>query len=163
MNPTSDATHVDLSTPEGIADAFVNHGVTLASAKGISDDDLEALYAVAYEHLAEGRAQDAVEDLLLLVTHDAWEPRFQFAYALALQMLGHHEAAAQHYAQALLMDATNAGCILRLGECMEAMGNAQEAEEAFRACIQLSYLSPEHHLVRAHAQARLSSLTGGAA
>ncbi|MBB6558549.1 type III secretion system low calcium response chaperone LcrH/SycD [Acidovorax soli] len=163
MSPSPDATTVDLSTPDGIADAFINHGVTLASVKGITDDDLEAVYAEAYGHLAEGRAQEAVEDLMLLVTHDPWEPRFQFAYALAQQLLGQHEAAAQHYAQALLMDATNAGCILRLGECMEAMGNLQEAEEAYRSCIQLSYLDPEYHLVRAHAQARLSSLNGGAA
>ena len=99
----------------------------------------------------------------LLVTHDPWEPRFQFAYGLALQQLGQYEAAAHHYAQALLMDATDAGCILRIGECLEAQGLAQEAEEAFRACIQLSYLRPEHHLVRAHAQARLASLGGGAA
>lgn len=154
---------IDLGTPDGIADAFVNHGVTLASIKGLGDDDLEVLYAVAYDHLAEGRARDAVEDLLLLVTHDPWEPRFQFAYGLALQQMGQYEAAAHHYAQALLMDATDAGCILRIGECLEAQGLAQEAEEAFRACIQLSYLRPEHHLVRAHAQARLASLGGGAA
>jgi hypothetical protein len=37
-----------------------------------------------------------MEDLMLLVTHDPSEPRFQFAYALAQQLLGQHEAAAQH-------------------------------------------------------------------
>lgn len=163
MTSMPDATRVDLETLDGIADAFVNHGVTLASVKGISDDDLEALYATAYDHLAAGRAQDAVEDLLLLVTHDPWEPRFQFAYGLALQLLGQYEAAAHHYAQALMMDATDAGCILRMGECLESLGHATEAEEAFRACIQLSYLNPENHLVRAHAQARLAVLNGGAA
>jgi hypothetical protein len=43
ISPSPDATTVDLSTPDGIADAFVNHGVTLASAKGITDDDLESV------------------------------------------------------------------------------------------------------------------------
>jgi type III secretion system low calcium response chaperone LcrH/SycD len=163
MSSTPGGDSIDLSTPEGIADALVNHGVTLASIKGLSDDDLEGLYAAAYDHLAEGRASQAVDDLLLLVTHDPWEPRFQFAFGLALQSLGQYEAAAQHYAQALLMDATDAACILRIGECLEAQGYLQEAEEAFRSCIQLSYLRPEHHLVRAHAQARLAFLGGGAA
>lgn len=163
MSPTADAASVDLSTPEGLADAFVHHGVTLASIKGISDEELEAVYAEAYHQLAEGRPHDAVEDLMLLVSHNPWEPRYQQAYGLALQLLGQYEAAAQHYGQALLMDATHAGCVMRIGECLEAQGDATAAEEAYRASIQLSYRDPAHHLVRAHAQARLTHLRGGAA
>lgn len=163
MDHVTETSRLDLSTPQGLADAFLHHGVTLASIKGLDQDDLEVLYAVAWEHLAESRPQDAVDDLLLLVTHDPWEPRFQFAYGLALQLLGQYQAAGQHYAQALLMDATNAGCMLRMGECLEQLGDAAQAEEAFRACIQISYQRPEDHLVRAHAQARLQALAGGAA
>ena len=162
MSHAADTPSLDLATPQGLADAFLHHGVTLASIKGLDDDDLEALYAVAWARLAEGRAHDAVDDLLLLVTHDPWVPRFQFAYGLALQRLGQYEAAARHYAQALLMDATDAACLLRTGECLEQLGHAAQAEEALRACIQLSYRRPEDHLVRAHAQARLRALEGGA-
>ncbi len=163
MTQAAEIPLLDLETAQGLADAFLHHGVTLASIKGLDEDDLESLYAAAWQHLAEGRAHDAVDDLLLLATHDPWEPRFQFAYGLALQLLGQYEAAAQHYAQALLMDATHAGCLLRIGECLEQLGHAAQAEEALRACIQLSYQRPEDHLLRAHAQERLQALQGGAA
>ena len=153
-------TLLDLTTPEGIADAFVNHGVTLATLKGLSEEDLEAVYSVAYGHLVEERPRDALEDLVLLVSHEPWDSRFQFAYALALQMLEQYEAAARHYAQAFLMDPLNAGCALRMGECLEAAGDPGEAANAYRACIDLSFLDAEFHLVRAHAESRLAALDG---
>lgn len=60
------------------------------------------------------------------------------------------------------MDATNAGCILRLGECMEATGNPQEAEDL--SLLHTAQL-PEPGIppVRAHAQAHLASVSGGSA
>jgi len=163
MSSQHDDVTVDISTPEGLADAFTNHGVTLASAKGVDDAQLEVLYAAAYAHLSEGRVDDAMEDLELLVTHNPWDRRFQFAFALAMQMAGQYKAAGEHYAQALLLDATDAACVLRMGECLEALGSPAEAEDAYRACIQLSYLKTEYYEVRAHAETRLSALHGGAA
>jgi type III secretion system low calcium response chaperone LcrH/SycD len=163
MSSQHDGVTVDISTPEGLADAFINHGVTLASAKGVSDEELDVLYAEAYGHLSEGRFDDAMEDLMLLVTSNPWDRRFQFAYALAMQMAGRYETASEHYVQALLLDATDAACVMRMGECLEALGSPTEAEDAYRACIQLSYLNPDYHEVRAHAEARLAVLSGGAA
>ncbi|QEI06025.1 tetratricopeptide repeat protein [Pigmentiphaga aceris] len=163
MSSPQDGVIVDVSTPEGLVDAFVNHGVTLAALKGVSEAQLEALYTVAHGHLSEGRVDEALDDLLLLVTNNPWDRRFQFAFALALQMSGQYKEAGEHYSQALLLDATDAACVMRMGECLEATGNATEAEDAFRACIQLSYLKPEYHDVRAHAEARLAALSGGAA
>jgi type III secretion system low calcium response chaperone LcrH/SycD len=163
MSSQHDGATVDISTPEGLADAFINHGVTLASAKGVSDEELEVLYAEAYGHLSEGRFDDAMEDLMLLVTSNPWDRRFQFAYGLAMQMAGRFETAGEHYVQALLLDATDAACVMRMGECLEALGNPTEAEDAYRACIQLSYLDPVYHEVRSHAEARLAVLSGGAA
>lgn len=156
---------LDLSTAKGIADAFLNHGVTLASLKKISDEELECLYLVAYGHLSEGRPAEALDDLMLLVTHNPWDERFQFAFGLALQMLGQYEAAGQHYGQALILNATDAGCALRIGECLEAQGAATEAEEAYRACIALSWRNSSWYLVRSHAEAGLERLTktGGVA
>ena len=161
-NPT---TMVDLSTAQGVVDALLNHAVTLADANGVADDDLESLYAVAYGHLADGRAADALDDLLRLVMLDPWDSRFQFAYGLALQLLEQYEAAAQHHAQALLMDATNAGIALRIGECLEAQGELHDAADAMRACIALSWSDPQWHLARAHAETALARIdaSGGQA
>ncbi|MEY3006029.1 MAG: hypothetical protein RI942_371 [Pseudomonadota bacterium] len=149
---------LDLSTPQGITEALFQHAVTPASMKGIPDADLESVYAIAHSQLVHGNAKEALDDLLLLVTHNPWDTRFQIAFALALQTLGEHETAARHYGQAFLMDATDAGCALRMGECLIAMGQDNEAAEAFRASIALSFLNPSFTVIREHAQRHLDQL-----
>lgn len=146
---------VDLDTPEGLTKALLEDAVTLADLKGLSADDLELVYAEAYEKLVDGGYADALDDLLLLVTHNPWDERFQFAYGLALQFLGQHEGALPHYAQALLFDATNAGCVLRMGECFDALGQSEEAAEAMRTCIELSWVDLQWEAVRRQAEATL--------
>ena len=150
---------LDLSTPQGLTEALFQHGITPASMKGISDADLESVYAIAHSQLVQGNAKEALDDLLLLVTHNPWDTRFQIAFALALQTLGQHETAARHYGQAFLMDATDAGCALRMGECLMAMGQVNEAAEAFRASIALSFLNPSFTVIREHAQRHLDQLS----
>ena len=159
MEHPAPAATVDLSTAQGVVDAMLNHAVTLGAAKRLDADGVEALYAHAYGLLADGRADDALEDLLLLVTHEPWDARFQFAYGLALQLLGQWEAAARHYGQAILLDATDAGCVLRIAECLEAQGALAEAADALRSCIALSWLDAQWHLVRAHAESALARVT----
>jgi len=149
---------LDLGTPEGVADAFLHHGVTPADMHGISADELEAVYAKAYEDLDAERYDEALDDLALLVQQDPWEPRYQFAFALCLQYLGDAEAAGQHYAQSLLMDATNAFCTFRMGECLAALGNLTEARDAFESTVKLSYLKNDYADVRELAQQQLDAL-----
>lgn len=156
--PPGSSEAINLSTAESLVDGLLNHAITLGSTKGIEAADLEALYSEAYDKLIDGRADDALEDLLLLVTHEPWDRRFQFAYGLALQSLDQWAAASTHYAQALLLDATDAGCLLRIAECLEAQGEIPDATEALRDCILLSWQDPQWHLVRAHAQAALTRL-----
>lgn len=154
---------LDLSTVHGLTEALFEHAITPASMKGISDDELEALYAIAHEQLIQGRAKEALDDLVLLVTHNPWDTRFQIAFALALQTLGEYETAARHYGQAFLMDATDAGCALRMGECLMSMDQTTEAAEAFRASIALSFLNPQFDVVREHAERHLDHLVNSGA
>jgi Flp pilus assembly protein TadD len=150
---------LDISTSEGLADAMLHHGVTLASIKGISTEDLECFYAAACARMSNGNPADAIEDLMLLVTHEPWDRRFQFAYGLALQLVGQYEAACRHYGQALLLDATDAGCVLRIAECLEASGDSIEAEDAYRACIDLSWSDAKWQDVRSFAETGMSRIT----
>lgn len=85
------------------------------------------------------------------------------AYGLALQTLGQHESAARHYGQAYLMDATDAGCALRMGECLMAMGRTPEAAEAFRASIALSFRNARFDAVRGYAEHHLDQLIASGA
>lgn len=52
------------------AKAMLEHGVTLADLRGISDDELEALYQFEHEDCAAGHYQSALPVALQLVQHN---------------------------------------------------------------------------------------------
>jgi type III secretion system low calcium response chaperone LcrH/SycD len=155
----SPAQLLDISTPEGLADAFINHAITAGDLHGITADELEAVYSRAYDFLGEGDYQQALDDLAFLVKHEPSDRRYQFSFALCLHHLRQYEDAANHYAQAMLMNATDAVCALRMGECLAALGHLPEAREAFESVVKLSYLETRYADARALAQQRLDALT----
>lgn len=154
---------LDISTPEGQADALLYRGVTPADMQGISPEELEAVYAQVCEDLEAERFDAAFDNAALLARLDPGEPRYQYAFAFCLHQLGDHEAAGRHYAQALLMDATNAFYTFRAGECLVAMGHLADAREAFEATVTLSYLNVEYAEVRELAQQQLDQLANAGA
>ena len=154
----SEAPVIDLSTADGVVSAFLEHGITPADAKGITEDELEAVYDELCSRVAAERFSDALELGHFLVTHQPWDRRFVFAFAICLQQLGDFESAARHFSEAYTMDVTDAGCAYRIGECMEVLGHHEDAREAYKAALDLSFLGAGLPEVRDAAQARLDSL-----
>lgn len=150
----------DMSTPEGLVEAMVHHGVTPAQIRGITPDELEAVYSVACEELEAGQLDEAFAHASLLVSNDPWDRRHHLVLALCLQQQGLHEAAARFYAQALALDATDALAAYRIGECLLAMDEPADAREAFEAAVKLSWLDQAHLPVREAALQRLDDLNG---
>ena len=154
---------IDVSTPEGQLDAVLHHGLTPAQLAGITPEELEAVYALGYADLQAGRLDEALERMAFLVQQDPWERRYHIGFAYCLQQAGQWESAGRFYAQALLMDATDAGCAVRAAECLEAMGALEEAREAYEAAVKLSWLDTTHAPARAVAQAGLDRLSAAGA
>lgn len=158
-----DVAPIDVSTPEGRLHAVLQHGATPAQLAGITPDELEAVYALGHADIEEGRFGLACERMAFLVQQDPWERRYQIAFAHCLQQLGQWESAGRFYAQALLMDATDALCALRAGECLEALGATDEAREAYEAAVKLSCLDSIHADTRQAAQDSLDRLAAAGA
>lgn len=148
-----------VDTPEGLLDAVVNHGVSPAMLYGITPEHLEAIYSLCYEDLTAGRFEEGLDRASFLVRNEPWDRRFHLAFAFALQSLGQYESAGQFYAQAFEMDATDAVCALRIGECLGALNELDEAREAFEAAVKLSWLGADLVEVREKAQAYLDLLS----
>src|SRR5262245_47083427 len=135
----SDEPKLDLESPEGIASAFLEHAVTPADVRGITEEELEAVYAQACDLIGAEEFSQALDHTVFLVTHQPWDRRFLFSYALCLQSLGDVESAARFYSHAYVLDATDAACAYRIGECLEFLGQIPEAREAYKAAIDLSF------------------------
>ncbi len=149
---------LDVSTPRGFVDAVLAQGVTLADLHGMTKAELDAVLALACADLREGRPEAAVERLAQLVRFAPDDRRHLVAYAMALQQLRQYDAAAKFYGYALLMEATDALCALRIGECLAAQAQWAPARDAFEAAIRLSWLDLAHEPVRASAERRLDQL-----
>jgi type III secretion system low calcium response chaperone LcrH/SycD len=133
-------------------------GETLAGIKGVPQEQLEGAYERACD-LVDGEDYDAaLEPLMLLVTHDPYDFRFQFGYGLCLHQLGRAEDAAKHYGLAYMLDPHDPGCVFRLGECHAELGDAEAATEAFEAAISLCEPPAPNPEIRLAAEAALRQL-----
>lgn len=156
MNPAP----IDVSTEQGIVDALISHGVTPADLRGITEEELEAVYRLAYGALDSGNVRQAFEHAAFLVCNDPWDPRFHVIAGVCLQQLGQFEAAYRSYTQALAFDATDAVSTYRVGECLLALGEAADAHSAFEAAVKLSWADPAHTSVREAALQQLDQSSG---
>lgn len=149
---------LDVSTPRGFVAAVMVQGVTLADLHGMTKEELDAVHVLACADLREGRPEAALERLAQLVQFAPDDRRYLVAYAMALQQVRRYESAAKFYGYALLMQATDALCALRIGECLAAQAQWAQAREAFEAALKLSWLDLKYEPVRASAERRLDQL-----
>ena len=103
------------------AQAMLEHGVTLADLRGISGDELDALYQIAHADYTAGQYLSALAVALQLVQHSPIEARYQFLYALCLQQVGQPKSALNHDAVAWALDRTNAALTFHMGECIRSL------------------------------------------
>lgn len=156
MNPAP----LDDRMADGLVDAMLHHGVTPADLRGITPEELEAVYSLTLDELAAGQVDEAFEHASLLVSNDPWDRRHHLVMALCLQQFGLYEAAARSYVHALAFDATDALATYRVGECLLAMGEPAQAREAFEDAVKLSWLDTAYEVVREAAQGQLDALNG---
>lgn len=105
----------------------------LRDLKGITDEEMEALYALAYHHYQAGHRQEALQRFKLLVTLDPLEQRFWLGLGGAAQRLGHFSEAIGSYATAALLNIHDPRPLLAAAECHLHLGQLHEAESALLA------------------------------
>ncbi len=132
-------------------------GSDLARQQGLDEQALDARQAEASARLAEGRTAEAVAELSWLVMQRPTEARYQFTLARALQQAGRPAEAAQQFALGLLFDPEDGWAALHWGECLDALGQRDEAVQAWRACLALSARATQGGELRRRVQARLDA------
>eukprot|EP01036_Dinobryon_divergens_P011385 gene11385-15318_t len=146
------------NTTMNSAQAMLEHGVTLADLRGISGDELDALYQIAHADYTAGQYLSALAVALQLVQHSPIEARYQFLYALCLQQVGQPKSALNHYAVAWALDRTNAALTFHMGECHAALGDLEAATDAFEASFELGRLHPDWRELQDLAEENIRSL-----
>lgn len=121
----------------------------------------DAMFARVVAAMQAGDQEGALDEALALVQEEPWERRYLLALAACLHHVALYEPAVQIYGLAYLLDATDALCAYRMGECLGALNDLDDARDAFESAIRLSALDTHRYgEVRIEAERRLDELSG---
>jgi type III secretion system low calcium response chaperone LcrH/SycD len=154
MNPQATA-----ALPPGQAAALADSvldmwrtGGTIAQAKGITEQECEALYAWGHSLYAQRKYEDAFRIFAQLVAWDHMESRYQMALACAMQASGRYADALQQFMVVAVMRLDDPAPVFHGAECQLALGQSADADQGLALAIDLCRPG-EHDAIAARAKA----------
>lgn len=147
---------------QSIFDAL-DEGLSLADVMNITKEERDALLVQGTRLLQVGDLDGAQEMLLMLYRLEPMDERAVYALAATFQAKQEYAYAAKLYLVFLALDATNPQGYLRLGECLMANREFDEAGAYFEAAKTLAAGTRSETAVNAHADAMLGALASRAA
>ena len=145
----------------GKAEAVIEHigaGGTLRGLLEIGDDELEAIYAVAYNHFTARKFDKAIDLFKFLCLYDHTEPRWFYSLGIAQQQAGDHEGALNSYGVATILDVEDPRPQAQAGYCLMALGRWKEAKDAFDGATIACGDDPVHAGVKKQCESMLTAV-----
>ena len=139
-------------------DAFVNNLKNLPSHERLSEDTLNAVYALAYQQIQHGRIKQAREYLALLLVYAPTDTRFLSAMAHCCEKDGDTDEAIQLYSLALYISPQSCQLALALAENLMRRGANEAAAQIFQQIVRLG-TAPEDARSRFRAELWLQTLS----
>jgi tetratricopeptide (TPR) repeat protein len=167
LKPVSDivAANMSLTSQQKKALEAVEKGVPLAAVLNIDRKQRDAMFIRGCDLFKAGQFEPARDLLTLLLALQPTDARVIYALALTYQVVGEIEAAAKLLIFFIALDATNPDGHLRLGECLLAAKEYEEAGACFRTAARLcanghgTQSSREHAARMVHHMEALSRIT----
>ena len=129
----------------------------------LDEEQQAACWARVHQRIEADDHAGALDEAFQLVHSNPWERAYLLALACCLHHLEQYESAGRFYGLALLLDATDAHCAYRIGECLSALEHPAEAREAYESAVKLSWLDPVYAEVRGEAELRLGEMSASGA
>ncbi|MCR5413982.1 MAG: SycD/LcrH family type III secretion system chaperone [Kiritimatiellae bacterium] len=123
-------------TNDEIAEAarkFIASEASLAELKGISHDELEAVYSLGFNYYRTGKYEEAAKLFKFLVLFDHLNAKYWMAIGAVQQVSKDYEGAVASYAYASFLDISNPKPQYHAAECFLAMGDKVNARSAIDA------------------------------
>lgn len=112
-------------------------GMQKALVDSWPDEEVENVYAEAYQLYGEQRYQEALPLALHLSINRSLDQRFMFLSGMLLQLLGDPLLGASFFATLLTVDPNFLPAAFRLAECYSMVGQQKEAREIFEIAIDM--------------------------
>ena len=117
---------------EGVK-ALIDGGATLKQLKGVSNEELEAVYSLAFGYYRTGKYDEALKLFQFLVLFDHLNAKFWMGMGAVQQVKKDFKGAVASYAYASFLDLENPKPQLHAAECYLAMGDKVNAQSALAA------------------------------
>lgn len=110
-----------------------NAGLTIRDLKGLSDEDMEAIYAIGYSHFQAGKFDEAEKMFKALVLLDHLEKKYWFAFGGVCEAKRDFARALQAYQTCAFLDIDNPKPQYHCAVCHLALGDKENAINALDA------------------------------
>ena len=136
--------------------------LTLKSAKGITNEEMNAVYSLAHDFYRTGRYQDAETLFKFLTVYDHLNPRYWMGLGATRQVQRRFEEAIKAYALvSVTLDVKNVKAPYYAAECFLAMGDRENARKALEHVKLFCDAKTEEGRTMLAKAARLEKLAAG--
>ena len=115
------------------AKALIQGEATLKQLKGVTNDELEAVYSLAYGYYQTGKFEEAQKLFQFLVLFDHLNAKFWFGLGAVQQAEKNFKDAVVSYGYCSFLKLDNPKPQLHAAECFLAMGDRRSAASALEA------------------------------
>ncbi|TKK37737.1 CesD/SycD/LcrH family type III secretion system chaperone [Pseudomonas fluorescens] len=130
-------------------------GVPLKDLRGVSNEQMDSLYAFAHEFYEQGRLDDAEKFFHFLCIYDFYNPQYWMGLAAVHQLKQNYQKAVDLYAVAFAQGKHDYRPMLYTGQCQLALGKAGKA----KLCFEYVMDRVQDQSLREQAQAYLDALS----
>ena len=141
----------DADGAAAMARAVAYEGYTFKDFAGLTDEEMEAAYALAFNLASQGQFVEAEQMFAWLCGLDQYQPKYFLGLGVCRQQLKNTGKALEAFAMAGLLENTHPVPALRAAECQLALGRLGEARDALDAARHWAGTKKEHEAVRARA------------
>ena len=122
-------------TEAGIKEAAKKflEGSTIKELKGITNNEMEAVYSLAFNYYRTGKFEEAEKLFNFLALFDHLNPKFWMGVGAVRQVRKDFSGAVQAYGYASFLDISNPKPQLHAAECFLAMGDKRNAASSLEA------------------------------
>ena len=138
-----------------MAERFLVSGGTFKDLKGLTEENMEAIYSVAHNLYQNGKFDEAQKVFQFLCFFDHFQKRHWMGLAACRQMIRNYQGAVEAYSFATMLDVNDPKPPFLAADSHLGMGNYKAAASALHAAIEFSGGKPEYKSIRERAQARL--------
>ena len=136
----------------------VMKGKPVYELAGLTSQQVNAVYATAYEHYSAGSYEEAMKIFRPLLVMDSTDNRIWMGFAACAQMMSQYEEALKGYGYASVLDPQNPKPFFHAMECHVAMKNFAEAKVAGEYVLGVAGDKPGDEKMIAHTKMLLKAL-----